>query len=244
MAAPKIVYFIGCWGNYNAPQVGKALMEVMRRNRHDVFVPRQHCCGLPMMANANVRGAEKYFRRAVDALYAAAYPDGIVLTTCPSCNLMLRRQGRAFFDSAEARWLSERVLNAGGYLLQLHREKRLDIDFQMLALRVFYQNPCHLHVQGPLTESIHLLNLLPGIEVTGASDSCCGLGGSYGMKSANFERSQGIARKVWDEARQSGAEAGVTECGGCSMRIQEGTGWRIYHPVELFDMAYRHAEQR
>lgn len=243
MATPKIVYFIGCWGNYNAPQVGKALLRVMRRNQHEVVVPEQCCCGLPMMANANIRGAGRNFRKNVESLYRAAYPDGVVLTTCPSCNLMLRREGRIFFDSIKAQWIAEHTMDVGVYLLQLHREKRLDINFQEIPLRIFYKNPCHQQLQGLVQEPQDLLRLLPGLNLAGMSMECCGLGGSHGMKRPNYERSQQIAQKVWDDARQSKAEAGVTECGGCNMRIREGTGWQVFHPIELFDKAYSDAGQ-
>jgi glycerol-3-phosphate dehydrogenase subunit C len=238
MAVPKIIYFIGCWGNYNAPDVGKALVRVMKRNQHEVIVPEQCCCGLPMMANANIWGAKRNFRRNVESLYRAAYPDGVVLTTCPSCNLMLRREGRIFFDSAEAQWISEHTLDVGVYLLQLHRQNRLAINFQHLPLRIFYKNPCHQQLQGIVEEPLELLRLLPGLDMVGMSLECCGMGGSYGMKRSNYQRSQLIAQKILDDACHFEAEAGVTECGGCNMRIREGTGLPVYHPLELLDRAY------
>jgi len=59
------------------------------------------------------------------------------------------------------------------------------------------------------------------------------------MKKQNYKRSVEIAQKVWEEAKQSGAEAVVTECGGCGLRIQEGTGLKILHPMVLLNKAYK-----
>jgi len=235
----KVVYFTGCWANYYGPDIGKAFVEVMRRNGFDVLVPEQKCCGMPMMANANLKGGEKNFRFNVKSLYAAAAPGYDILTTCPSCNMMLRKEGRKFFDSEEAKWVSGHIFDADEYLLRLHREGRLNTNFQKTPLKVFYHNPCHLKVQGLTKEPLDLLKLVPGVEVVGTNYYCCGLSGSYGMKKQNYDRSVEIAQRVWGEAKSSGAEAVVTECGGCGLRIEEGTGLKILHPMMILEQAYK-----
>ena len=92
-------------------------------------------------------------------------------------------------------------------------------------------------------ETLELLQLLPGLQFAGTSDACCGLGGSYGMKRMHFDRSQAIAQILWGEIRSTVAEAGVTDCGGCGLRITEGTGLPVFHPVELLDRAYEGGDQ-
>jgi len=236
--ADKIVYFTGCWVNYTAPNVGRALTRILHRHKCDVVVPEQVCCGLPMMANANISGAERNFLRNAVSLFAAAQPDGIILTTCPSCTLMLRRQGRVFFDSPEAMWVADHTVDAVSYLLRLQGEKKLETNFRVQSLRYFYQKPCHLQIQDLGQGTLGLLQLLPGLQLAGMSESCCGLGGSYGMKRIHYDRSQAIAQILWGEILRTDAKAGVTDCGGCGLRITEGTGLPVYHPVELLDGAY------
>jgi glycerol-3-phosphate dehydrogenase subunit C len=235
----KVVYFSGCWANYYGPEIGKAFVQVMKKNGFDVLLPEQKCCGMPMMANANLKGAEKNFGFNIKSLYAAASPGYDVITTCPSCNMMLRKEGRKFFDSDEAHYLSEHLFDADEYLLRLHRQGSLNTDMGQLPLKVFYHNPCHLKVQGLTNEPLELLGLIPAIEIVGTNYYCCGLSGSYGMKKQNYTRSVEIAQRVWDEAKKSGAEAVVTECGGCGLRIQDGTGLPIFHPMMLMNRAYK-----
>jgi glycerol-3-phosphate dehydrogenase subunit C len=59
------------------------------------------------------------------------------------------------------------------------------------------------------------------------------------MKKVNFARSTAIAGKVWEEAKASGAEIAVTECGGCGLQIEAGTGMKVIHPMELLSRAYQ-----
>jgi glycerol-3-phosphate dehydrogenase subunit C len=240
--AGTLVYFHGCFANYYEPEMGKSLVEVMERNGFDVIAPEQKCCGMPMMANSNRPGAKKNFDFNVKSLARAAAPGYDIITTCPSCNEMLRREGTHLFDSEEARFVSSRMYDASEYLVRLHREGRLNTNFGEIKLKVFYHNPCHLKVQGLTEESLTLLKLIPGIDVVGTNMNCCGMGGSYGMKKINFDRSSSIAGKVWVEAKASGAQVAVTECGGCGLQIQAGTGLRIIHPIVLLNQAYKSSE--
>ncbi|MCX5831154.1 MAG: heterodisulfide reductase-related iron-sulfur binding cluster [Deltaproteobacteria bacterium] len=237
--ANKIIYFTGCFSNYYSPAMGKALVHVMEKNGFEVIVPDQKCCGMPMMANGNLAGASKNYNYIVKSLKEAAFPDSDIVTTCPSCNMMLRKEGLPFFDSEEARFVADHIYDAGEYLWRLHGEGRLNTDFNAMPLKVFYHNPCHLKVQNIIDAPVRLLQLIPGLTIVKTNINCCGMGGSYGMKKVNFARSTAIAGKVWEEAKASGAEIAVTECGGCGLQIEAGTGMKVVHPMELLSRAYQ-----
>jgi glycerol-3-phosphate dehydrogenase subunit C len=234
----RIVYFTGCFADYYDPDIGKSFIEVMEKNGFEVIVPDTKCCGMPQMANSNLRGAKKNFDFNVKALTKAAAPGYDILTTCPSCNMMLRKEGLPFFDSEEAQFVANRVYDACEFLLRLHKEGKLNTDFGEVQLRVFYHNPCHLKVQ-KLTAAVDLMKLIPGLQVVGVNTNCCGMGGSYGMKKQNFDRSQEIGQKVWNEVKAAKVDAVVTDCGGCGLQVQAGTGARIMHPMMVLNQAYK-----
>ncbi len=236
--AKKIVYYPGCFSNYYDPEIGKALIAVMERNGIEVLIHEQACCGMPMMANSNVRGAAKKFKKVVTSLARDASPGYDIITTCPSCNLMLKKEGLLFFDSKEARFVSKHIYDATEYLLNLHRQGRLDTNFGHIPLKVFYHNPCHLKVQNITEGPVTLIKMIPGLEVITVNTNCCGMGGSYGMKKANFDLSEKIAQKVWEDVKASGADTIITECGGCGLQIEAGTGMRAKHPIVLLNEAY------
>jgi Fe-S oxidoreductase len=235
----KIVYFPGCFANYYNPDIGKSLVEVMERNGVEVIVPNTRCCGMPQMANSNIKGARKNFDINVKMLAEAASPGYDILTTCPSCNMMLTSEGQEFFESDEARLVSSRVYDACHYLSHLAARRALNTNFGRINMRVFYHNPCHLRVQN-IGDAVSLMKLIPGLHAAGISTSCCGMGGSYGMKATNYARSVEVAQKVWEEVRASEADIVATDCGGCGLQIQAGTGARIMHPVTVLSRAYAH----
>jgi glycerol-3-phosphate dehydrogenase subunit C len=236
--ADKIVYYHGCFANYYSPDMGKSLVEVMERNGFEVIVPEQKCCGMPQMANSAVDAARKNYDFNMKSLADAAAPGYDILTTCPSCNMMIKKEGLPFFDSEAARFVSEHVYDASEYLLKLHAEGRLDTRFGEVKAKIFYHNPCHLKVQG-FIHSVTLLKMIPGIEIVSVNTNCCGMGGSYGMKKQNRERSVEIANKIWAEAKNANAELAATECGGCGLQIEAGTGMKVTHPIILVNQAYK-----
>lgn len=236
----NVVYFSGCYANYFDPRIGVAFVEVMETNGIEVLVAEQTCCGLPTMSNGDVRGARKTFNRLVRALAQAAAPDLDIVTTCPSCRFMLKKEGVSFFESDEARFVSSRIWDAPEYLVGLARRGRLDTRFRRTPLRVLYHNPCHLKVQGIRRESVALLELIPGVSVTKVVDRCCGMGGSYGMKAAHYALSAKMARKLWEEIEQAEVDRVVTECGTCMLQIEaRQKAKQAVHPVVLVNDAYK-----
>ena len=236
----KVVYFSGCYANYYDPRIGEAFVEVMETNGIEVLPVEQKCCGMPMMSNGNIKGAKKNFNEIVQSLADLAASGLDIITTCPSCSLMLKKEGLPFFDSAEARFVSSRVLNAPEYLVRLLHQGRLDTMLGQTPLKVMYHNPCHLKVQGIRKEPVTLLELIPGIRVSKVVDSCCGMGGSYGMKAAHYDLSVKIARKLWEEIEDADVDAVATECGTCMLQIEARQDTKkAIHPIVLFNDAYK-----
>ena len=232
----KIIYFAGCFANYYNPGIAASLAAVFERNGIEVIFPATRCCGMPQMANGNIKGAGKNFLLNVSRLAEAAASGYDILTTCPSCNMMLRTEGLPFFDSEEARFVSRRVYDACEYLLNLYRSGGFKGTFGSLPLRIYYHNPCHLKVQN-IDAAVTLMQMVPRLQLAGVNTACCGMGGSYGMKSQNYRRSIGIAEKVWADVRQARPDIVVTDCGGCGLQINAGTGVQVMHPVIILNYA-------
>ena len=240
----KVVYFSGCYANYYDPRIGEAFVEVLQTNGIEVLLAEQKCCGMPMMSNGNMKGAKRNFNQIVRSLSQMAAGGLDIVTTCPSCSFMLKKEGLPFFDSEEARCVSSRVLNAPEYLVRLLHQGRLDTRFSQTPLRVLYHNPCHLKVQGIRREPVELLELIPGIGVSKVVDSCCGMGGSYGMKAAHYDLSVKIARKLWGEIEDAEVDTVVTECGTCMLQIEARQDTKkAVHPIVLMNDAYKSSDQ-
>ncbi|MCX7857248.1 MAG: heterodisulfide reductase-related iron-sulfur binding cluster [Deltaproteobacteria bacterium] len=238
----KVVYFTGCFSNYYDPEISKSLVYVMEKNGIEVIVPGQLCCGMPMMANANFKGAKRNYTKIVRSLYEASKGTYPIVTTCPSCNMMLKKEGKAFFPSEEAEYVSQNIYDSSEFIVLLDLNNKLNKDFGRLELKVLYHNPCHLKVQN-IEATLYVLKLIPGIQVLGINRDCCGMGGSFGMKKKNYPISSAIGKKIWKMVEDLKPDGVVTECGGCGLQISSKTPIQIYHPMVLIKMAYSAAAQ-
>jgi glycerol-3-phosphate dehydrogenase subunit C len=234
----KVAFYTGCFANYYYPEVGKATVKVLRKNGVEVIVPDQVCCGLPMIAKGNTKGAHKnmeYNTRMLSHLVSEGYA---IITTCSSCGLMIKRDYPLLLGSEKAKLVSENIFHVTEYLLKLLEEGGLNTEFRHMPQTVFYHTPCHLTAQEAGKVTIKMLQLIPGIIIEKISNECCGMGGAYGYEKVNYELSKDIASKLYSEIRENPTDYIVTDCGGCKLQIEAGTGLKVDHPIMLLQKAY------
>ncbi len=234
----KVAYFHGCFANYYYPDVGKAVVKVLRQNGIELIVPEQVCCGLPMMAKGNIKGAQKNMKYNT-AAFAQLVADGYaIMTTCSSCGLMIKRDYPLLLTGEEAKLVAENTFHITEYLLALHDRGMLNTSFRTIPQSVFYYTPCHLRAQKIGDPSVKMLQLIPGISIKHVSNECCGQSGAYGYEKVNYRLSKDIARKLYSEVKETPTDRVVTDCGGCKLQVEIGTGVKVDHPIILIQEAY------
>ena len=238
IANKKVAYYTGCFANYYYPQVGEATVEVLHKNGIEVIVPDQVCCGLPMMAKGNAKGAYKNVADNTKVLSQLVSDGYALITTCSSCALFLKQDYPRLLGSEAAKQVAQNLYHITEYLLKLHEIGQLNTDFRPISQTVFYLTPCHLRAQQIDSPTVKMLRLIPGLTIEKISDECCGMGGAYGYEKANYELSKEIASKLYSEIEENPTDRIVTDCGGCKLQIEAATGFKVDHPVILLKEAY------
>jgi Fe-S oxidoreductase len=44
---------------------------------------------------------------------------------------------------------------------------------------------------------------------------------------------------VWNEVKAANVDVVVTDCGGCGLQVQAGTGAKIMHPLMVLNQSYK-----
>ena len=234
----KIALYTGCFTNYYYPEVGQTVVKVLRKNEIKIIVPNQLCCGLPMMAKTNIGGAYKNMEHNTKVLSQVVSDGYAAITTCPSCSLMIKRHYPLLLGSEEAKLVSQNLYYISEYLLKLHEIGQLNTDFRSILQGVFYHTPCHLRALGINNATVEMLQLIPGTAIKKISNECCGMGGAYGFEEINYKWAKDIANKLYSEIKENPTERVVTDCGGCKLQIEAGTGVKVDHPLILLQEAY------
>ncbi len=236
----KVVFFPGCFINYNDPQVGLDFVAVMQKNKIEVLVDEEFvCCGSPLVVNGYLDEARENAVKNTSRIsqwIEQGYP---IITCCTSCGLMLKQEYQELFGLEAVAANAKHMFDAMEFLTLLADEGRLNTDFSPIEAETLYHAPCHLRAQGMGLPALEVLSLIPGLKIENADAGCCGISGNYGFKADKYDISMTVGKRLFDTIKQAGVETVACDCGTCRLQIQHGAQVKTAHPVSLLRQAYR-----
>ena len=81
------------------------------------------------------------------------------------------------------------------------------------------------------------MKLIPGAEVV-TVDACTAHDGTWAMKREFFELSMKWGQKAFNGLRDAGANLMATDCPLSAVQIEQATGVKPIHPIEVLARAY------
>jgi FAD/FMN-containing dehydrogenase/Fe-S oxidoreductase len=229
----RALLFYGCFGNiYNKEGETLLAVKILEKLGVEVIVPPQACCGVSKLSRGlfdlavdDIVFTQKNFLRYLDD------DNTKIVYTSPSCAMAVIKDHPAFFPSDNADKLASRSVYISEFLYSLLQDRGIELD--PLAASFAYQTPCHASVIGADEKDINLLRLIPAINFRGKTNSCCGLGGTYGIQKKNSEISDSLKGELKKELESLKADYIVTPCGSCKIQVSNMTAQKIVHPLEL-----------
>jgi glycerol-3-phosphate dehydrogenase subunit C len=238
--ARQVVFFHGCAANFYEPDTAGRAVAVLEHNGLEVIVPKQGCCGLPLQSNAQYPAAREYVRRLAAQLAPYARAGHDIVATSTSCGLMLKREAREILgvEDDDLRVVSERLYDICEYLVLMHERGELRTDMVTVDMEVPYHAPCQQRGHGVGTPAMELMGLIPGLRPLQVDAVCCGVAGTYGLKTEKYDIAMEVGRSLFDQVRASGAELSVCDSETCRWQIAAATDRPSVHPVEMLHRAY------
>ena len=238
----RIALFITCYNDVMYPEVGRAIVRLLRRLGHDVEFPaEQTCCGQMHFNSGYQDACIPLVRR-----FAEAFADyDVVVTPSGSCASMVRRYHPVVAELAaeQGDGLSERVATVAPRVLEL-TEFLVDVlgvtDVgASFPHTVAFHPTCHsTRLLGVGDRPTRLLAAVEGLTLVDLprSEACCGFGGTFAVKNADTSVAMGLDKV--DDVLGSGADvltAGDTSClmhiGGLLSRRRSPV--RVMHLAEI-----------
>jgi L-lactate dehydrogenase complex protein LldE len=222
----KAAIMITCLGDLFFPEVGVAMVTVLRRLGVSVEFPEgQTCCGMPLFNSGYHDEAARVAERTVRLFGEAEH----VVVPSGSCAWMVKTEypGLLKHDpalKAAAESLASRTRELSQFIVEVMGVTRVESDF---SGRVTYHDSCHLlrglgESRAPRT----LLRNLSGVDLVElpGSDECCGFGGSFSVRLP--EVSTAILDKKLGNVEATGAGCLVACDAGCLMQMGGGLSRR------------------
>jgi len=213
---------ITCLGDLFFPEVGVAMVTLLRRLGVTVEFPQgQTCCGMPLFNSGYHHDAAVVAARTVGLFAGAEH----VVVPSGSCAWMVKTEYPGLLKDDPALKAAAEVLATKTYELSQFLVDVLGVTSVESSFRgkVAYHDSCHL-LRG-LGESRAPRTLLRGVkgcqlvELPG-SDECCGFGGSFSVRLP--EVSTAVLDKKLASAEGTGADCLVACDAGCLMQMGGG----------------------
>jgi fumarate reductase (CoM/CoB) subunit B len=218
-------FFVGCMYNMRLPQTALDAMEVLRRNRIRIVIPKEQvCCGSPLIRTGQLGFLDMLKQRNIDTFVSRGIDT--VMTMCAGCGSTLKNDYRTPF---KVRDISEILTGYG-----IEPPARLPV-------KATYHDPCHLlRGQGIRDLPRSLIQLV--VDILEMPSICCGSGG--GVRSGNPDEAAALGSRRGEEIRKTGADYVISSCPFCEFHISGHTDRPVKNVASVLLEGYKEKDKR
>ncbi len=238
----EVVVFPGCFAEYYDPDGEKnTLIEIMHALGVTVHAPELNCCGISRITQGDSRGAARELTENVQKLVKPAGRGARIVFSAPSCLLAAKHEWARIVGTADAQVVAGACIDAHELLLGIFRAPAMCRQLVPLTRKVAWHEPCHSKVLAVGNAARELVDLLDHASTVNLQAGCCGLSGTFGLKTDNFDMSMKIGSTLFNRINREKPDVVTTSCGICQTQIQQGVqtsedgkqGVQLAHPLRL-----------
>jgi L-lactate dehydrogenase complex protein LldF len=246
--AITVCYFAGCMTDRLYPEMGEAVMKVLKACGVQVTYPhKQNCCGLPALNSGDRPDGAAMARQTITMLEQALKENNAdyILSASTSCVATIVQDYMKLFEDLQqlgwlqrAQALSEKVVDFTSFMdrVLLADDKNIVTPTDVI---VTYHDSCQsCNCLGLRPEARHIIQEVLGLELREMpqSDVCCGFGGSTSLE--HGEVAERLLDNKLNNAEGTGATVLVADNPGCLMHLRGGVDasgrkMRVLHLAEL-----------
>jgi glycerol-3-phosphate dehydrogenase subunit C len=233
-----VTLFPTCLVEYQEPAIGKAAVAVFEHNGYSCELPEgQVCCGMPWLDAGDKEKFREAAQRNVDALLPSVEAGRSIVVPQPTCAYTLKEEYPAFLGTEASRKVAAATFDASEFLMNEHKKQKLDTNFEGKTYEsIVWHAACHYRAQqiGPRSSQL--------MQLTGAKvqmvERCSAIDGTWGLRAENMEMAKRVAKPLMEKVRDSEAQLVTGDCQLANVAIEEGSGKRPIHPLQVLARAY------
>lgn len=237
----KVALFTTCYANYNQPGLAEDLLRILQHNGLETTVNYKHCCGMPKLELGDLDSVQAAKDINIKALIELVDAGWHIVAPIPSCVLMFKQELPLLFPQDQALdKVSRAIYDPFEYLMMLHKQNKLKLDFKRSLGKVAYHAACHLRVQNIGHKTKECLELVQDTQVE-LIERCSGHNGTYAVKLEFHETSMKLCKPVINKVKSAAAEFYSSDCPMAGDHISNGLGAEggtATHPLKLLRLAY------
>ena len=213
-----------------------AAIELLEALGCEVVIPRQRACGYPYIGYGDLKKARWVAAENVRLLAPYVEKGYEIVSTEPTATYCLKVSYPKLMDN------HPKAVAVAGHsheffelVEQLENEIRGGERLSLKGRSYGFHISCH---QRPLGAGSHAIEFLKrrgaAIEVI-ETGTCCGMAGTFGLKTGflGYALSRAVGEPLFEQFKAAAVDGIVTESSVCRIHLQDGTGKRVRHPLEL-----------
>ncbi len=235
----KVFLFADEFTNYNDVAVGIKAVELLNRLGYMVHIPKHKVSGRTFLSKGLLRKAKKIAITNVNLLKDRVTEDIPIVGIEPSAILTFRDEYPDLVGKelqAEARKLGENALMIDEFISREMEAGRITKEqFTKESKRIKLHGHCQQKSVASTLPTKKMLSFPENYIIEEIPSGCCGMAGSFGYEKEHYDLSMKIGELVLFPAVRKMEEVEVLAAPGTSCRhqIEDGTGAKALHPVEI-----------
>lgn len=251
-SAGDVVLFATCFGEHNAPNVPIAAVRVLEHNGFRVLAPGElpdsgpsaspTCCGMPNLDGGDIDGYVAKVKANVALLYPQAKAGLKIVVPSPTCGYTMKKEWPEYLPTPEVEAVAAATVDLMEFLVDLGKQKKLDLEFEKGLGQVAYHAACHLRAQKIGFPGARVLGKVKDTDVR-VVEECSAVDGTWGMKAAHYHTGRKYAQKLVRGVSEGDVDMIVSDCTLSALRLAHETepvekSPRVVHPIEALAEAY------
>ncbi|MFZ1061827.1 MAG: FAD-linked oxidase C-terminal domain-containing protein, partial [Candidatus Rokuibacteriota bacterium] len=208
----EVVLFHDTFVTYNAPQIGKAAVQLLERAGYAVRLVDKKCCGRPLISKGMLAEAKAHAAWNVERLLPYAERGVAIVGLEPSCLLTLRDEYVDLLRSDAARQVAKQSFLLEEFL-DRERRKGLSLPFGPNGRKALLHGHCHQKALVGTAPTVAALRWA-GFDVQEVDSGCCGMAGSFGFETEHYDLSVALGnRRLAPAVKAAGPDVEVVAPG-------------------------------
>jgi len=258
----KVLFLSDAFNEYFYPEVGLAALRALEQAGCEVELIPIIGAGRTLVSKGMLKSARAHAKRLVDVISRLDPKDeaaivGVepseVLTLCDEYLDLLAQDERVRSIAHRSLTIEEYLIRPKNDQIKIMRIANIASNESFNPINLKYQNQTNVILHGHCYQKArppHTDNHPVGVEATVKmlteagyrvqvmDTGCCGMAGAFGYENEHLEMSLKVGElSLFPVIRKADPDSLVVASGvSCRSQIEDGTGRRAYHPVELLFM--------
>jgi len=223
-------------------EIGKAAVRILDKLGYNVYLADHVSSGRAEISKGYLEKARKLADHNVNLYSNLLSPDTPLIGIEPSAILSFRDDYKRLTKPEKAEQVGRNTYLFEEFIAKLIKEDKIDDQlFTRVHKKIKVHVHCHQKALSNKKATFDMLNFPMNFQPRLITSSCCGMSGSYGLETNNYEMSMKMGEvQLFPAIRKSHEDTLIAANGfSCRHQIRDGTSRLAQHPIQIFEMALR-----